>query len=354
MTPLVIRFGAMGDMLLLVPMLKALEQRYGRPCDLVSSGSWTVPLMQRVPACGPVQLLTSRRAPYWFNRSQWQLVDFLRSRGPGPVYVMEPDEKPLSLLRRGGIGPEWICSARDLPRQPGEHIAAHGLRLASQTPPVLRDRPAQTFTATASPDTRLVLKEADRQDCAAWLSRQGLDGVPLVLLQPGNKKTMKGGKRQRGTNLKYWPEIHWAEVISAVLHRLPDARVLLCGAPSERPLAEDIVRLTAGPRDRVIIATDDLPVPRLLALQGRAHSMISVDTGPAHAAAAMGCPLVVMFARRAHIAAELYAPIPTSAPVKVLQPADQSPDASLLTISPAAVIQAWQELPPALRADRTA
>lgn len=354
MTPLVIRFGAMGDMLLLVPMLKALEQRYGRPCDLVSSGSWTVPLMQRVPACGPVHLLTSRRAPYWFNRSQWQLVDFLRSRGPGPVYVMEPDEKPLSLLRRGGISAEWICSARDLPRQPGEHVATHGLRLASQIPPALRDRPGHAFTATSSPDTRLMLSETDRQDCAAWLSQKGLERVPLVLLQPGNKKTMKGGNRHRGTNVKYWPEIHWAELISAVQQRLPDARVLICGAPSERPLAEDIVRLTPGNHDRVIIATDDLPVPRMLALQGRAHSMISVDTGPAHTAAAMGCPLVVMFARRAHIAAELYAPIPTSAAVKVLLPTDQSPDAGLLTIAPATVIQAWQELQPALRADRTA
>ena len=33
-TPLVIRFGAFGDMLLLIPMLKALHRRYGRPCDL--------------------------------------------------------------------------------------------------------------------------------------------------------------------------------------------------------------------------------------------------------------------------------------------------------------------------------
>src|SRR5205823_5913430 len=34
---------------------------------------------------------------------------------------------------------------------------------------------------------------------------------------------------------------------------------------------------------------------RLLALCARSHSMISVDTGPAHAAAALGLPLVVLF-----------------------------------------------------------
>jgi len=39
----------------------------------------------------------------------------------------------------------------------------------------------------------------------------------------------------------------------------------------------------------------ELPIPRLLALIEDAQSMVSVDTGPAHAAAALGCPLVVMF-----------------------------------------------------------
>jgi heptosyltransferase-2/heptosyltransferase-3 len=39
----------------------------------------------------------------------------------------------------------------------------------------------------------------------------------------------------------------------------------------------------------------ELPIPRLLALTEAAHSMVSVDTGPAHAAAALGCPLVVLF-----------------------------------------------------------
>jgi heptosyltransferase-2/heptosyltransferase-3 len=38
---------------------------------------------------------------------------------------------------------------------------------------------------------------------------------------------------------------------------------------------------------------------RLFALCEAAHSMISVDTGPAHAAAALGLPLVVMYGAEA-------------------------------------------------------
>ena len=340
LTPLVVRFGAFGDMVLLIPMLKRLAQRYGRPCELVAAGPWTPPLMERVPACGPVRLLTSRRTPYWLNRSQWQLVAWLRQRAPGPVYVFEPDAKTHWLLQRGGIGPEWICSLRDLPRQAGENILHHALRVALETPVAL---PAAAFPPAGpeiTPDARPAVTAADRRDCADWLARRGLAGAPLVLVQPGNKKTMRRGRRQRNTNFKYWPESAWAEVIRQVRGALPASRVVICGSPAERELAEAIRRESAC--EGVVTASDDLPIPRLLAVQETAHSMISVDTGPAHAAAAMGCPLVVLFAR---IDPALYAPTPTTAAVRLVVPPGPDPAAPMSMIDPATVVAAWRQLP---------
>ena len=344
LTPLVFRFGAFGDMVLLIPMLKLLHQRYGLPCELVSSGRWTTPLMERVPACASTRLLTSRRAFYWFNPSQRELVRWLRTRPPGPVYVFEQDEKSLSLLRRGGVNRDWICTLRDLPRSPGEHLAAHTMRLARQTPAALRGFPEFAVDPAFQPDARPVLSPADRRDCADWLGQHRLAEAPLVLLQAGNKKTMKGGDRKRRSNLDYWPESRWADVIAGVHQALPTSRVILCGSPAERPLAEEIVRHLKSGNDRVLIATDDLPIVRLLALQERAHSMISVNTGPAHSATAMGCPAVVMFTRHPHRAAELYAPVPTTAPVKILLPVSTDPDAGLDSIAPAQVVDGWRQL----------
>lgn len=340
LTPLVIRFGAMGDMVLLIPMLKALHGRYGHACELVSSGSWTPPLMERVPAAGTLKLLTSRRMPYLINRSQQQLVSWLRKRPRGPVYVFESDEKTYWLLRRGGIRPEWICSIRDLPRRPGENIMQHALRLAEQTPPILRGEPGLTVDASLSaPNARPTITEADRRDCSEWLTRRGVAGSPLVLLQPGNKKTMRRGPRQRGTNIKYWPETAWALVIRSVRQSLPAARIVICGSPAEQDLATVIEQQSAC--DGVMVACDDLPIPRLLALQEIAHSMISVDTGPAHSAAAMGCPLVVMFAR---IDPELYAPTATSAKVRLVVPPGNDPLAPMTAIAPDTVVEAWKQL----------
>jgi heptosyltransferase-2/heptosyltransferase-3 len=340
--PLVVRFGAFGDMILIVPMLKVLSRRYGHPCEVVCSGSWAEPLLQRVPAAGRRFLLTSRRAPYWFNGSQRRLVAWLRRRPPGPVYVFEPDEKCHWLLRRGGIKSEWICSLRDLPRRPGEHIMAHALRLARETPPALRAFSGAAADPTFTPDARPVLTEEDRRDCREWLAQKSLARAPLMLAQPGNKRTMRRGARRRDSNIKYWPEENWGRVIAGVRKILPSSRVLICGSPAERTLAEDIGRHSGC--DGVMVATDDLPIPRLFALLEHAHSMISVDTGPAHAAATMGCPLVVLFARTDP---QLYAPVATSAPVRIVSPDPAVFEASLLSIPPEAVLAAWRELTPA-------
>ncbi len=344
LNPLVVRFGAFGDMILLIPALTLLAQRYGAPCAVVGSGGWTGPILQRVPAAGPGWLLTSRRAPYWLNRSQRQFVAWLRQRPPGPVYVFESDDKTYWLLRRGGIRPEWICSYRELPRQAGEHIQAHGIRLARETPAALRGAPPAAPGPLATADARPVLIAADRADCDRWLRQRGLADAPLVLLQAGNKKTMRRGFRRRGTNVDYWPEENWARVIRAARTLLPGSRIILCGSPAERSLAEDIVARLGPEGVAAAIATDDLPIPRLLALLERAHSLISVNTGPAHAAAAMGCPLVVMFARQAIRSAALYAPQGTTAPVRVVLPAADSPDARVASIPPERVIAEWRGL----------
>lgn len=332
-----VRFGAFGDTVLLIPMLKALAARYGRRCDVVSSGPWVEPLLSRVPSVDEQIVLTSRRAPYLLNRSQHRLVRWLRTRPPGPVYVAESDEKTHWLLARGGVTQEWICTLRDCPRLPGEHIVTHMLRLAAATPPALRHRPPPDVDWQWARDLRPSLSEADRRDCRDWIAVHRLGNAPLVLLQPGNKRTMRRGSRRRASNIKYWPEAHWAHVIAAIHTLLPAARVVLCGAPGERALAEDIARRV--PDSDIVIATDDLPIPRLLALLERAHSMISVDTGPAHAAAAMGCPLVVLHPL---LDTTLYAPVPSIGLVRMLTP-DPS-DIRMASIRPERVVEAWRRL----------
>jgi heptosyltransferase-2/heptosyltransferase-3 len=85
------------------------------------------------------------------------------------------------------------------------------------------------------------------------------------------------------------------------------------------------------------VAAAELPLPRLLALCARSHSMISVDTGPAHAAAALGLPLVVLFG--AHSQEQWLPRSPTGSQVSGVGGPPQSN--RLDQISVEAVFAAW-------------
>jgi hypothetical protein len=47
--------------------------------------------------------------------------------------------------------------------------------------------------------THLHLQDEDRQDLERWLRARGLDKRPLLLLQPGSKKTLNGRRYDPAT-----------------------------------------------------------------------------------------------------------------------------------------------------------
>ncbi|MGH8482359.1 MAG: glycosyltransferase family 9 protein, partial [Nevskiaceae bacterium] len=145
---------------------------------------------------------------------------------------------------------------------------------------------------------------------------------------------------RRSSNVKYWPDARWAAVARGIRQALPQAAVIICGSSQETRLASSIEAL-AG--EGVCSAAGELPLPRLLALQERAHSMVSVDTGPAHSAAALGCPLVMLFSSPD---VSLYAPYWAASALSVLTPATPDSDPPLMSVEPGTVIEAWRNLRP--------
>ena len=333
---LIVRFGALGDMVLLTPMIQRLQQRFGVPVDLVSSGSWTRPLLEGQPGIGDIMLVGSRRRPYLLSPDQQRLVRWLRERGPTPTWFAHPHDVGRDLLRRGQVPDEFVCDFTHV--IPGEHDADRWARFADDTPTVL----GQTLPPPALPRPShafLQVTPAMLGELQPWLHRHGLAGQSLIAIQAGNKRTMRAWNRRRVTNKKYWPEERWAEVIRAVRHDCPHSAIVLLGVPQESALNDDIMR-AAGVTNIHNVA-NDLPVPILVALLERTDSMISVDTGPAHVAAAVGCPVVTLFA---DADPARYRPGGRDSSSVVLQGhVDDQPN--ILGIDAARVIAAWREMP---------
>ncbi|NRF69836.1 glycosyltransferase family 9 protein [Aquincola sp. S2] len=337
---MVVRFPAVGDAVLLTVLLNALAERYGRPVHLLSSGEWTPVLLGHDPALSELRLVASRRSPHWLTPSRWSAVRWLRAHR-GPVYLCDPDVHGERIIARAGIPEPRLVRAWQHWPGDGIHWADWWLQIAQLD---AADVPGPARVPQVPPRPRLVVPAAWHDEAGQWLQRLGLAQRPLVLVQPGHKKTYKRGRLGTGTHDKHWPAQRWATVIRGVLAELPDAAVLVCGSAREAGLAQAIVDAAAVPASQGLVingAAHQLTLQRLAGLAARAVGMISVDTGPAHVAGAMDCPLVVLYGQAGW---KRWKPRSASGRVIALGPCEPSPDAKVMDIEPAQVLAAWHAL----------
>jgi heptosyltransferase-2/heptosyltransferase-3 len=184
-----------------------------------------------------------------------------------------------------------VLAAAKLGGEAPEHWVDRLVALGRCIPPAFREAAFPWPEPAPRCAPMLEVTPAERSECDAWLAARGWFGRPLVLVQPGNQRTMHGNARPRPDDDKAWPVERWAVLLRHVQQRMPQAVVLLVGAPQEAPFLEAIRAKAELPSLEAAV----LPLRPLFALCAAAQSMISVDTGPAHAAAAIGLPLVVLF-----------------------------------------------------------
>ena len=298
--PVVIWFGRIGDMIMLSALLEILHRRFGQPCRIIGAGAWTAEIYKSHHDVAEVICL-GRHTAFFLDGQWWRARRALRADPAAPVYVCEDFPRKLPritrLLRWSGTSPArcvFMTDVLEAAKRHGqalEHWVDRLVALGRHVPPAFReaDLPWPEPAPRCAP--LLELTVAERAECEAWLAARGWLGRPLVLVQPGNQRTMKGKSRASLDDPKSWPVERWVALLQHVHQRMPQALILLVGAPPEAPFLESI-------RADAKLSSVDTAVPplrRLFALCAASQSMISVDTGPAHAAAAVGLPLVVLF-----------------------------------------------------------
>jgi heptosyltransferase-2/heptosyltransferase-3 len=278
--PLVVRVAALGDTILATAMVRAVSELWQRPCDVVVHDAWAGMVMDGLDGVGEVVGLTSRSTPYWLCPSQWRLVRWLRQRGPGPTYVVDKRRATFGLLERGGVSAGWTVSNFDTPWRQRQHHLDHLLELVARGTEMLTGTPVTRPDSLPLP--RLRVSREETAECFRWMETLGWKGEPVLAVQTQSRRTSRGS----------WPEERWRAAIEQILGRLGEGLVLLIGARHE---ASAVQRVADRCRGMAVVNTArDLHLRRLFAVLAASHSCISLDTGPAHAAAALGCPLVVL------------------------------------------------------------
>jgi ADP-heptose:LPS heptosyltransferase len=295
--PTVIYFCRLGDMVMLTPLLNLLHRRYRMPCQVIGTGSWTESIYRGHPDVADAWSL-HRHVTLPFGRSWSGLRRALIASAPGPIYICERHYRQLPRIRRMlrwmGVDPCRCVFLTDEPVTGPEHLVDRLLRQGTCIPPGINaaDYPVPDLNSVVGP--RLYVLESERAQHRAWLASQGAVGKECIVIQPGNHRSM-GPRRKRwrrlNTDNKFWPLERWAELIHRIHVHRPDALIVIRGSLEEVPMLQEIKDITK--LDATVVYGHDLRP--LFALCEAAHSMLSVDTGPAHVAGALSLPLAVLY-----------------------------------------------------------
>lgn len=286
---LVVRLGAMGDVIHTLPAVAALRAAFPQAkIGWVVEERWSELLCaEGAPRSGTmnparplvdfVHLVNTKRwrkSPFsWETRRQMKAA---REELKGQSYNLAVDFQGavksgiVARFARSTLGAEnpretparWFYDRRI--QTTGKHVVEqyHSLAEAAAEMPLAKAR-----------------AEFPRDDAAEEnIPRMlGTDARPFILINPG-----------AGWGAKQWPGERYGEVARALAAQ--NYRVLVNAGPGEEAIAQTTVEASGG--DAALVSCS---VGELIALTRRARLFIGGDTGPLHLAAALQVPVVAIF-----------------------------------------------------------
>lgn len=276
MNILVVRLGALGDIVHTVPAVSALRRafpdaridwlvdaKHAEMADLVTVLDDVVPLEQATVR-GWVGVTRRLRQVRYDAALDFQglMKSAILARASGASRVIGFS---IWHLREKAARPFYSSTGAELARdEPQLHVIQKNLRL---------------LRTLGVEDDRVVFPLADVDSPALSIVEHDLAGAPFALVNPA-----------AAWPNKQWPPDRFGEV-AAFLSEVRGLTPIVLWGRGEAPLAQAVVDASAG--------TARLAPPTrlrdLLALARAARLMISGDTGPLHIAAAVGTPAVAIF-----------------------------------------------------------
>lgn len=248
-------------------------------------------------------------------------VDLLASENAKPLAEMFAAEgwinsiRPLPLMSTS-MAP-YLRLAREFRRQ--KYDAAVDLRGDMRNVvmmwlagiPIRLGLPESGFSYLLTGQVDLPIRHHQAQEAAGLIQKLGVEQIepwPRIPLQRTDMDSADRWIREHGLRndrpicamhlgaffpSKIWPLDRFIAVAQR-LGRTVNAQFLLIGGEKEADLARDFM---AQVPHKVVSAVGAAPLPLTAALLARSSVFIGNDSGPAHIAAGVGCPVVVIFGR---------------------------------------------------------
>jgi ADP-heptose:LPS heptosyltransferase len=284
---LVIDFGQLGDVVMSLPALRAIRERYpdaritvlvGRPgaqiIDMSGYADATIEVdrVQLRDGFKPLSVVRIFQVLKDVRQRKFDFVIDLHSFSETNLLGFFSGASRRLFSRRPGRSLDFLANFTPKPpvdkNDPGQHLIDRYLDVL--VPLGIKEQPRVPRLLTRAEDDRAVdvlLRKAKAET-----------GTPLVGLFPG-----------AGHPGRCWPLEQFAELADFLI-RNDGVRPVIFVGPEERHLVQRMRALF--PSKCVVL--EKLTIPQLAAAQARLAVFVSNDTGPVHIAAAVGTPIVVM------------------------------------------------------------
>jgi len=304
---LIIDFGQLGDVVMSLPALRAVREKFpfaritvavGKPAGEIINMSGYADATIEVDRVAirdgfkPLSILKILEVVKDVRRRQFDFVIDLHSFSETNLLGFLSGAGKRLFARRRGRSLDFLANFRPAPPIEEDNRTRHQV---DRYLDVLR--PLAITDAPRVPRLRTTI-ENDRDIDKLLFKSKADAGAPLVGLFPG-----------AGDESRRWPLQKFAELADS-LSRNDAVRPIVFLGPEEAKIASEI--RAAFPASAVIL--DRLSIRQLASLQARLAVFVSNDTGPLHIAAAVGAPVVLLLDERAP---DSY--IPLSEPKRVIQ-----------------------------------
>ena len=259
---LIIKHGALGDMILATGPMKAIRQHHPDATITLLTQPFFATLMQDCSFIDRIE--TDTRPKWWKLARSLPLIRQLRARHYDWVYDLQTSSRS-SLYQRIIPHAHWSGIAKGASHR---HDTPH--RTTSHTIDRQKEQLAIAgITEVPPPDI-------------SWMgdTLPPRDNIPYALIVPG-------GSAHRPE--KRWPVEHFAKLAEALLAK--GITPIILGSKAEA----DICAQLAEGNTQIVDLCDQATLPQIAELARHAAYAIGNDTGPMHLAAAAGCRSVVLF-----------------------------------------------------------
>lgn len=282
---LIVRAGAIGDTLMATPLVRAVRKTFPE-CHLVFvCSAMALDVIRYNPHIDQTIAIAYRHLPAWLSREKSRIRSVLQKLDLDWALVLESHASFIELVKKAGARRILAYSGEDQAEgfepvrfDPRKHSIENHLELAR---PLRLRQQGLHMELNNQPETiKTVTGRLEKAGIAS--------GDCLVGIHAG------WGGRTRApdqTRLRSWPPDRFAEVVRWLVKERR-AKVVLTGSATDRPLTRYIARTAGVP---CLDFAGELSLLELAALIGCMNVYLTVDSGPAHMAAALGTSLVTLW-----------------------------------------------------------